>query len=171
MRIWLLILPLLVAGCAATDQHRPPRFLHQVPPGTLLAVERPLHFKAGSLRVYLQDGQLYYGYGFFGRGGVSIYRPYCMLELKQKPSGDLTLPVREFRLDSVRWDVTYQIRDISEFRTEWRLEGGGEPRIHAFVCVKTGNAAHEPHLTLDEIDDVVGDYFRLKAAGGAAMPQ
>lgn len=166
MRLCLLILTLLLTACAGGPERPAPQFLHQVPAGTRLSLERPLPFKDGSLRVFLQDGQLYYGYGFFGRGGVSIYRAYCMLELKDKPSGDMTLTPREFRLGAVSWDVTYSIRDMSDFRTEWRLDGGGEPRIHAFVCRKTGNAAYEPPLTLEEIDRVVGDYFRLKPGDG-----
>jgi hypothetical protein len=168
MRIFLsLLTSLLLAGCAATAPQQTPRYLHQVPVGTLLSLERSLAFQDGATRVYLQDGQVHKGFGFFGYGGVNRYRAHCMLELAHRPTADLTLSPREFRLATVRWDVTYQQSDTSEFRTEWRLTDGGEPRVHAFTCIKAGNAAYEPPLTLQEIDQVVGDYFRLKSAGGS----
>lgn len=165
MRIWLplLLLPSLLTGCAGPTERQTPRFLHQVPAGTVLALERELTFKAGEIRVYFQDGQLHQRFGFFGRGGVNRYRAHCMLELKQAPDTALNLSPRDFQLRSVRWDVTYLMMDTSEFRTQWRLTDGGEPSVHAFTCIKTGNAAYEPHLTLEEIDRVVGNYFRLKA--------
>lgn len=168
MRVWRLILPLflLLAGCAGPASQPAPRFLHEVPVGTLLSLERQLPFKAGTIRVYLQDGRLHQGFGFFGHGGVNRYRPYCMLELNQKPASDLVLEAREYRMEAVRWDITYQMMDTSEFRTEWRLSGGGEPQAYAFTCFKADNAAFESHLTLQEIDHAVGEYFRLKEAGG-----
>lgn len=159
----LLSLPLLLAACA-TSGERTPRFLHEVPAGTVLALERPVPFAAGQWRAYFQDGRLYSGYGIFGRGGVNRYRAHCILELSREPDADRTLSVREYRLAAVRWDVTYLAMDDSEFRTQWRLAGGGEPQAHSFACYKIGNAAFERHLTLEEIDRVVGDYFRLKKA-------
>lgn len=170
MRTWLLLFPLslLLVACAGTAPQQAPRFLHEVPVGTLLSLERALPFKAGVIRVYFQDGQVHHGFGFFGHGGVNRYRTHCMLELSHKPSTDFSLAPREYRLDTVRWDVTYLMLDTSEFRTEWRLSGGGEPQAHAFTCFKTGNAAFEPHLTLQEIDHAVGDYLRLKAAAGGS---
>jgi hypothetical protein len=162
MRTWLLLCPLLLSGCATTASDHPPRFLHQVPAGTLLSLERPLQFRAGVLRVYFQDGQIHRGFGFFGSDGINRYRAYCALELQQKPDADLELTPREFRLAHVTWDVTYVMNDTSEFRTQWRLDGSDEPQAYAFVCYKNANAAHEPPLSLEEIDQVVGDYFRLK---------
>lgn len=164
MRYLLPILPiaLLLTGCAGTATLHTPHFLHQVPAGTLLALERPLHFKAGTIRVYLQDGQPYHSHGFFGYSGINRYRVHCMLELRHKPSTDFTLSARDYRLDAVRWETTYLMADTSEFRTEWRLSGGGEPQAYTFTCSKADNAAFEPHLTLEEIDHAVGDYFRLK---------
>ncbi len=163
-RLLILILILLLTGCAGTAERQTPHYIHEVSPGTLLSLERSLPFKAGSLRVFLQDGQVHHGFGFFGHGGVNRYRAHCVLELKQKTVADMELVAREYRLTAVQWDVTYLMLDSSEFRTEWRLSGGGEPAAHAFVCRKIGNAAYERHLTLEEIDHVVGDYFRLKAA-------
>jgi len=167
MRPWLLFFPfsLLLAACAGTPAQHAPRYLHEVPAGTLLALERPLPFKAGNIRVYLQDGQVHHGFGFFGHGGVNRYRTHCLLELRRKPPADFSLEAREYRLEAVHWDVTYLMLDTSEFRTEWRLGGGGEPQAYAFTCFKTGNAAFEAPLSLPEIDHAVGDYFRLKAAG------
>lgn len=163
MRTWLRLLPLslLLAGCAGMATQETPRFLHEVPAGTLLSLERPVQFRAGVLRVYFQDGQLHHGFGFFGYKGVNRYRAHCALELNRKPDADFDLTPREFRLARVLWDVTYLMMDTSEFRTQWRLGGGGEPQAYAFVCYKTGNAAYESPLSLEEIDHVVGDYFRL----------
>lgn len=162
---WLMCLSvvLLLAGCAVPgDRAAAPRFLHQVPGGTLLSLERPVQFIAGSLRVYFQDGKSYQNAGTLGFLGVNRYRAYCALELQQKPAADLELTPRQFRMDKVAWDVTYVMMDTSEFRTHWRLSGG-DPAPYAFVCYKTGNAAYESPLSLEEIDLVVGDYFRLRS--------
>jgi hypothetical protein len=164
MRIRLLLLSLLLAGCAGTGIDHAPRYLHQVPAGTLLSLERPVQFLPGVLRVYFQDGQIHRGFGFFGSDGINRYRAYCALELQQKPTAALELSPREFRLAHVTRDVTYVMNDTSEFRTQWRLAGTDEPQAYAFVCYKSANAAHEPPLSLEEIDQVVGDFFRLKEA-------
>ncbi|GAB4294105.1 MAG: hypothetical protein Kow0096_10080 [Thiohalomonadaceae bacterium] len=165
MRIWRLTLSvlLLLAGCATSGERAATlRFLHQVPAGTLLSLERTVQFPAGSLRVYFQDGKLYQNAGILGFLGVNRYRAYCALELRQKPAADLELTPRQFRMDKVEWDVTYVGLDTSEFRTQWRLSGG-DPAPYAFACYKTGNAAYEAPLSLKEIDRVVGEYFRLQS--------
>lgn len=165
MRIWLLYLSvaLLLAGCATSGERAAtPRFLHQVPAGTLLSLEKPVQFPAGNLRVYFQDGKLYQNAGILGFLGVNRYRAHCALELRQKPAADLELTPRQFRMDKVEWDVTYVMLDTSEFRTQWRLSGG-DPVPYAFVCHKAGHAAYEPPLSLEEIDQVVGEYFRLQS--------
>jgi len=156
----------LVACAARVDK---PRYLHEVPMGTLLSLERELPFEADSLRVYLQDGKVYTRRALIlDYGGASNYKPLCTLELREKLDTALTLTPRDYSIVGVKRDTTYQSFGISEFRTQWRLSGGEVPQALYFTCFRLGREASEPPITLEEIDRAVGGYFRLKPAAEPA---
>ncbi|MFA5627273.1 MAG: hypothetical protein WCX90_01225 [Thiohalomonadaceae bacterium] len=155
-----------LTGCAITDTStKTPVFLHEVPAGTLLALERTVNFAPDSMRVYFQNGEVYSQPGILILQGVNRYRPYCVLVLRDKSATERKLTPRQYRLDRVNWDVSYMVMDVSEFRTEWLITGE-DPEPHSFVCYKRGNAAYEQALSLKEIDRTVGSYFKLVKPNG-----
>lgn len=160
----VLILAIL-AGCATSPGQ--PRYLHEVPLGTILSLEKELPFEADSVRVYLQGGKVYARRALIlSYGGASVYQPLCTLELREKLASTLSLSPREYTIEAVKREATYQSFGTSEFRTQWRLNGGGEPQALYFTCYRLGREATDPPITLEEIDRAVGGYFRLKPAGG-----
>lgn len=169
MRFLLILLSLLLTACATTVQT--PIYLYQVPRGTVLSLERPLTFKAGTTSVYLQDGKLFSQMAIvWNYGGVNRYLPYCALELRRKVGQTQTLSPRKFVITGVKWDSTFEnMFDLSMFRTQWRLSGGGEPQALTFTCYRMGTASHDSPIRLDEVDGIVGDYFRLMPAKEAAQ--
>jgi len=169
MRILPLGLMLLLTACAATGPT--PGFLHTVPKGTLLSLERPLPFKANSARVYLQNGKVYPRLAVvMGYGGANRYQPYCTLELQHISTSALTLSPRKFVIVATNWDTTYEFFDKSMFRTRWRLSGGGSPQALYFACYRLGSESHDTAIRLNEVDSIVGDYFRLLPAEPPAQP-
>lgn len=158
---------LAMVGCASKGTapgSSAPLFLHEVPVGMHLSLERSVKFEPGSLRIYLQNGEVHHGFGFFGRGGVDRYRTYCTLVLGDSLKETDTLTPREFTIESFQQDTTYLLNELSEFRTEWRLSSENSPKPWAFTCYKVGNAAYEGPIKMREIDVVVGDYLRIKPA-------
>ena len=169
MRIVPFGLMLLLTACATTGPT--PRFLHEVPKGTVLSLERPLPFRANSVRVYLQNGKVYPRLAILmNYGGANQYQPYCALELQRAPASALTLSPRKFVIVNADWDTTYEFFDKSIFRTRWRLSSGGTPQALYFTCYRLGSESHDTPIRLEEVDSIVGDYFRLLPAESTVKP-
>lgn len=160
MRLLPLLSLLFLAACAATAQR--PQYLHDVPEGTVLSLERPLPFQADSLHVYLQNGKVYPQLAvIMDHGGANRSLPYCTLELRDKPTSALTLTPRQYVITGVTWDSTYTFFGNSLYRTRWQLSGGGQPAAMYFTCYRLDSASQGVPIKLTEVDSIVGDYFRL----------
>lgn len=150
----------MLVGCADAGTHQVPRYLHEVPTGTHLTLAKPLPFEPKSLRIFLQDGKVANDLGFFGFKGIDTYRPYCRFELAQKAAEARTVEPQEYVMDSVSWESMPGEFNMAHFRTQWRLSGGNPP-AWAFTCYKNDSGATGQPLTLEDVDHVVGGYFRL----------
>jgi len=158
----LAVLAIGISSSVISGARENIEFLHQVPAGTRLSLEKKIVFPPDSARAYFQNGEIFSQSGLTLFHGINPYRPYCILTLREAATEEFALSPRRFHMQSVNRDVSYEAMDTSIFRTQWMLRGG-KPEPHAFTCYKKGSAAYERPLSLREIDRAVGGWFRLQS--------
>ena len=160
---------LLVLGLAACA--RWPAEPDAVTAGAVLELSKPLRIPAGELSRYFQHGEP------TPYVAVDVYYPYCRLELRTLDDRARTLEPTEFRIRRVWFDEEYVqarrpvyagpvLRLASAATAEvdsTHLELSSEryPDVRELVCEHWRDPTDSRHLRRAEIDEALGDWFRL----------
>lgn len=167
----------LLGGCATGKPYGPDSPYFDYPLDMHIALLRPLEIEPGSATARLQYGRV------VARNGVFDYDAHCIFEIDT-----VSEATQQVRPDVFR--VTRFQRRIQDFAgmpvaavgklfavfdddggpsqayyiSEFRLHSDAQPQVRALTCQSDQNAAGiaiRRHLTLAEIREALGDWFRL----------
>jgi hypothetical protein len=173
----IIALATLLGGCASGRPYGPDSPYFDYPLNMHIALLRPLEIEPGNATARLQHGRV------VARNGVNEYDPYCILELDTVAVAPQQVRPDEFRVtrfqrriqDHAGMPVAASGRLFALFDddggpsqayyiSEFRLRSERQPAVRALTCQSDQNAAGiaiRRHLTLAEMREALGDWFRL----------
>lgn len=184
MRVLIYAL-LFVTGTAFGAEYGPDSPYYRYPAGVTLSLTRPLAIPPEAATVRLQFGRV------VPSNGVQEVEPHCIFEVDTVGEREQIVVPQKFQVTDVRRGISTfaglpvwpfglaAIRVGSRddglpshiyYKTEFRLRAAeaiaGQPPVRNLTCQSNQMSAGIPiafmrHLTLDEIRQALGDYFRL----------
>lgn len=177
MRATVLMVLLLLGGCAGLESPNPASPYYAYPPGWSVQLHEPLTIPPGAATVRLQYGRI------VPRNSVQEQDPFCVLELNTVSDMPQVVQPGHFEVLRVTRSVSsifagvafspfMKARFVNDdsptflyYITEFRLRAAAQPNLRSLTCawnqMAPGNYPLMRHLKLDEIQGALGGWMSL----------
>ncbi len=143
---------------------------HSLPMDSIFHLNHEIRFHPSQVAIYLQHGQI------VPANSIDDYSPNCTLEVKHKLAHSQTFHPDQFRIDKVRYEiaannlstplVTHSLAfggqtRYPEYITDIYLHSADQPNIYKLTCQHLEEPENARHLTLEEIQGVLGEIMTI----------
>ena len=172
--LFVLATAMLLSACQAVRQDSRP---YRIREGSVLQLNVPLRFAPGRVAVYLHKGRVVpVDLSHIGRY-FRDYKPFCILELKKKPSRPVTVRPGRFKIYAVKYQnwaaalfkaqqhgitlVKYGSTVPFEFETELFLSSKKQPEVYKLSCSHRVDPLLASYVEVREIRSALGKVMTL----------